>query len=447
MMNFSSTSQHFILVCIAICCIPFDLISQSHNPNSVSFAESSQIGLTEVNPPAAPFNAKLMVISGARLIDGTGREMIENSVVVIDGSRITEVGRKDEVKIPEDADHYDASDYTLLPGLIDAHFHNINNNGRLSLMLKNGTTTFRDPGHPFRFYQSLNFADQLLPRVFLTGAHLDGYPGVYKQQAALIQNADHAREKVYDHVRNGSSGIKIYFRLPLEYYDPIIQAARVNHIPVFAHLELVSALDAIRAGINGIEHVTSCGTALAEPDEAQKFRDTVYKNSSARSEWRYRLWSTIDLQSERVKQLIDAMVANNVYFSPTLTVFERRMGDKGVEEYQAQGFSNMLEFVKLAHEGGVNIVIGSHNSGPRALPGMAYQREMELFVEAGMTPMEVIQSSTLLNAHYLRTAGRIGSIEKGKLADLILIDGNPLEDISDMKKVSRVMLNGQWMTE
>ncbi len=107
----------------------------------------------------------------------------------------------------------------------------------------------------------------------------------------------------------------------------------------------------------------------------------------------------------------------------------------------------MLDFVGLAHKAGVNVVIGSHNSGSHALPGMAYQREMELFVEAGMTPMEVIQSSTMLNAHYFRSAGRIGSIEKGKLADLILIEGNPLENISDMKNVSRVMLNGTWITE
>ena len=107
----------------------------------------------------------------------------------------------------------------------------------------------------------------------------------------------------------------------------------------------------------------------------------------------------------------------------------------------------MLEFVGMAHKAGVKVVIGSHNSGTHALPGMAYQREMELFVEAGMTPMEVIQSSTLLNANYFRSARRIGSVEKGKLADLILVDGNPLENISNMKNVSRVMLNGQWVTE
>lgn len=404
-------------------------------------------GLTEVNPPHVPFNKKPIVISGALLIDGTAQEIIRNSVIVVDRNRIIEVGRKGGIEIPDDADYFDASGYTIMPGLIDAHFHIINNNERMNMMLKNGVTTFRDPGHPIRFYQSLNFADQPLPRVFVTGAHLDGYPGVYKNQAVLVQNGEHARKTVYKHLMQGSSGIKIYFRLPLEFYAPIIQAAHMNGIPVFAHLELVRADDAIIAGLDGIEHVTSCGTVLADPEEARRFQDIVWKNSDARREWRYRLWSTIDLSEQRVKDLIDLMVEKEVFFSPTLTTFERRAGDKGVEEYEVKGFENMLKFVGMAHKAGVKVVIGSHNSGSHALSGMAYQREMELFVEAGMKPMEVIYSSTLLNAQYFRSSGRIGSIEKGKLADLILVDGNPLEDISVMKNISRVMLNGMWVSE
>ncbi len=436
-----------LILVMAIATITLNI--QAQHP-MVNYSTNNQIqstDLTEINPPKVPFNKKPIVITGALLIDGTGGKVTENSVVIVDRNRIMAVGGKDEVVIPDDADHFDASGYTMLPGLIDAHFHSTNNNEQLQILLKNGTTSFRDPGHPFRFYQSLNFADKPLPRAFLTGAHLDGYPGVYKDQAAMIQNPNHAREVVGNHLRQGSSGIKIYFRLPLEFYDPIIQTAHRNHIPVFAHLELVRADDAILAGLDGIEHVTSCGTALADPAEVRIFQDTVWKNSNARREWRYRLWSTIDLREKRVKDLIDLMVAKGTFLSPTLTVFERRTGDKGVKDYEAKGFANMLEFVGMAHAAGVKIVIGSHNSGPYAQPGMAYQREMELFVEAGMTPMEVIQSSTLLNAHYFRSVGRIGSIEKGKLADLILIDGNPLQNISVMKNISHVMLNGGWVKE
>jgi len=401
--------------------------------------------LTEVNPPAAPFNAPVLAITGARLIDGTGGSVIENSVVLIEHNRIKATGRKGAVEIPDDAVVYDATSLTILPGFIDAHYHSVNNNEALHRILQNGTTAFRDPGHPFRFYQSLDFATEAMPRAFLTGAHLDGYPGVYKDQAVLVKNAGHAREIVEDHVRQGGSGIKIYFRLPLEYFEPVLQAASFYQVPVFAHLELVGADEAILAGLNGIEHVTSCGTALATPEEAAKFRDTVYKNSEARRDWRYRLWANLDLNSERAERLIDLMVSRHVFFTPTLAVFERQEGDENVKDYEVKAFRNMMTFVSMAHKAGVKIATSSHTSSRYSEPGWTYQREMELLAEAGMSPMEVIQASTMVNAHYFRSEARIGSIEPGKLADLILIKGNPLENISNVKNVSRVMLNGNWI--
>ena len=131
--------------------------------------------------------------------------------------------------------------------------------------------------------------------------------------------------------------------------------------------------------------------------------------------------------------------------SPTLATFEKQFGDDGVKEYEAKGFKNMLEFVGMAHKAGVKIVIGSHNSGRYVKPGLAYQREMELLIAAGMSPLEVISSSTIINAEYFRTEERLGSIEKGKLADLILVEGNPSKDIKSMYSIKKVMLNGEWV--
>lgn len=401
--------------------------------------------LIEVNPPDGPASGEMKAIVGARLIDGLGGTVVEDAVVVIEGNRILEAGPRGKVDIPEGAEITEGNGMSVLPGLVDAHLHSANDNRLINTFLKNGVTTMRDPGHPFRFYQSLHFATQKMPRVYLTGAHLDGYPGVYLQQANLIKSRDHIAEVMHDYVKQGGTGIKIYFRLPLKYFETVIQTADFYHIPVVAHLELVAADDAIKAGLKGVEHVTSFGTALADPEDAREFREAVDANNENRRDGRYQLWSKIDLSAERVKAVIELAARENVVICPTLATFERQGGDAGVPDYQAKGFENMLKFVGMAHKAGVKIVTGSHTSGKYAKSGWAYQREMELLVQAGLTPLEAISSSTIINAQYFRTDRRLGSIEPGKLADLVLVKGDPSVDISDMYDIEKVMLNGEWV--
>jgi imidazolonepropionase-like amidohydrolase len=415
------------------------------NQSALSQGFHSSPSLLEVNPPDGPSNDRVRAIVNVRLIDGLGGVPRENSSVLIKGNRIVEVGAGNQVNIPEGAEITDGTGMSLLPGLIDSHLHNVNNNKALHAILTNGVTTVRDPGHPFRFYQSLHFATAKMPRVYLTGAHLDGYPGVYLQQASLIRGTDHIKSLINEYVQQGGSGIKIYFRLPLKYYETVIKTADFYHIPVVAHLELVDADDAIMAGLRGIEHVTSFGTSLANPKDAREFRESVRENSSNRREGRYLLWSKIDLSSDRVKEVLEFAANNDVVLSPTLATFERQFGDEEVRDYQAKGFKNMLDFVGMAHKAGVTIVTGSHNTGKYVQPGLAYQREMELFVDAGMTPLEVISSSTIHNARYFRTQDRLGSIEVGKLADMVLVEGDPSKDIKAMYALKKIMLNGEWV--
>ncbi|EPR66259.1 amidohydrolase [Cyclobacterium qasimii M12-11B] len=401
--------------------------------------------LLEINPPDGPSNDKVNAIVGVRLIDGLGGSAVENATIVIQGNRIIEVGAKDQVKIPAGAAITDGKGMSLLPGLVDSHFHSANNNKQLSTLLKNGVTTMRDPGHPIRFYQAQHFATAKMPRVYVTGAHLDGYPGVYVQQAALIRDGDHIRSQIAEYVKNGSSGIKIYFRLPLKYIETVVKTADFYNIPVVAHLELVDADDAIMAGLRGIEHVTSFGTSIADPKDAEEFRKSVQEDSNNRRAGRYLLWSKIDLSTDRVKDVLEFAAKNDVVLSPTLATFEKQFGDSEVKDYEAEGFKNMHDFVGMAHKAGVKIVTGSHNSGKYVTPGLAYQREMELLVAAGLSPLDVISSSTIINAQYFRTQDRLGSIEKGKLADLILVEGNPSVDIKAMYSIKKVMLNGEWV--
>ena len=211
-----------------------------------------------------------------------------------------------------------------------------------------------------------------------------------------------------------------------------------------AHLEIVDARDAIRAGMDGIEHATSFGTALLPLREAEKYRQAVLADNNARREGRYQLWNAINLNTPQAASLFELIANRGVVVSPTLAVFERQRGDKDVTDVHVHGFKQMEAFVGLAHKAGASIVVGSHSDVPHAKKGWAYQRELELLVESGLTPMEAIVAGTMNNARYFRIADRLGSLEAGKVADLILVEGDPSQNISNMRRLKRVMLNGVW---
>jgi imidazolonepropionase-like amidohydrolase len=384
-----------------------------------------------------------IIIAGARLIDGRGGPPIEDSVVVIEGDRIVSAGAKRSVRPPA-GETFDASGLTLLPGLIDAHFHR----GRpelASMFLYNGVTSVRDPGAWNQSYDPVKALGRPIPRLFLTGPHLDTAPAAYPQNSVLVNDPEEARAVVHRFVDEGATALKVYFRLPLATIRAVCEAAHQRNVPVTAHLEIVRADDAVEAGLDGIEHVTSVGTTIAEPMEAERFRQAVTADNKARNEGRYQLWSKIDFESPRVTRLIDLLVRRGVFFSPNLAVFERRAGERGATEMHATACENMRRFTGMARKAGVRVVVGSHSNVPYAETGWAYHREMELMVESGMSPMEVLVGATLDNARFFRADARIGSIEPGKLADLILIEGDVLSDISSMRRIRRVMLNGKWI--
>jgi len=402
--------------------------------------------IREINKVARPEGGVTIAIIGATLIDGRGGAPINDSTVIVRGERIVAAGKRNSITVPNDAEVVDASGSALLPGFIDSHFHIDGDNALPGLFLTHGVTSVRDPGQWIEAYDGAQKSGGAIPRLFLAGPHLDTPPPAYPADSFIVRDAEETGLAVNRFIDQGASVIKVYFRLPLSLIKVTTETAHARGVPVTAHLEIVDAMDAIRAGVDGIEHVTSFGTALIPLREAEKYRQSVLADNSARRDGRYKMWSEIDPDSLRVKQALDLIVKRGVFISATLAVFERREGDRNATDAHVRGFKNMLKFVGMARRAGARLVVGSHSNVPHAEHGWAYHREIELFVESGMTPMEAIAAATMENARFFRIDDRLGSVEVGKLADLVLVGGDPLKEIGALRRIKRVMLNGKWVT-
>ena len=400
-------------------------------------------GLKEVNSPAQPTTDQMLAIVGATLIDGRGGLPVKDSVVVIRGAQIVSAGPSSTVSVPAGAAEFDATGRYLLPGYFDSHFHFGSNIGPEwpAMVLAGGVTSFRDPGRPLEVYSFLHETARTMPRGFLTGNHLDQSPPEYPHNAIVLNTPGEARSTVNRFVDAGASGIKVYYRLSLDLIRAACEAADRREVPVMAHLEVVRADAAIRAGVDGIEHVSSLTTTLASDESAEAYEELLKSRRANRLRGWYKLWNRFDFAANpRLEPLLELMLAEQTYFSPTLVPYEVQPEDRGATPERVAGFGKMVKFVGIAHRAGVPITVASHGKPPEA-----YWREMELLIEAGLRPMDVIVAATNNGAHFFGAQDRLGTIERGKLADLVLLDEDPIEDIRAVRSVDRVMLNGRWI--
>lgn len=423
--------------------------------------ESTAPGIASINN--VPIGDKVIAIQDVTLIDGTGRDPVSGAVVIIKNNIIDEIGTSETVSIPNDAEIISGQGLSLLPGFIDAHFH-LNNDQLPNLMLKRGTTSLRDPGAWIESYHGVMESDLTAPRLFLTGPHLDQPPPAYPKNSYLVRDLVEARYAVNKFADQGASAIKVYFRLPPLIIEEICKTADQRGIPVVAHLEITRATDAIVAGVDGIEHITSFGSDLLPVFEAEQYIQSVVADNSARRMGRYEVWNAIDLSNERVDSLLRFLKLKGTVVSPTLGAFEHQYRTETLASEQAftlggstttndkidsikvNAFENMMAFVGRINQAGIPVVVGSHSWVPyQREVGWAFQREMELLAASGLTNMEVIQAATIENARFLRIQDRLGTIEVGKQADLLLLEGDPSKDLQAIHKVNRVMLNGKWV--
>lgn len=398
---------------------------------------------------AAPTLAQThILLDGGRLIDGTGRSPVDGVQILISGNRIARIGPRGSFEVPAGAQRIDTAGKTLLPGFVDLHFHIADDPSLVPLFLANGVTSARDPGawmelfEPVKRWQSDNNIPG--PRLFLCGPHLDGPNPAYPTDSVVILSPEEARRWVRREVQRGATAIKVYFRLPLESIRAAADEAHRLRVTVTAHLEIIDVRDAVEAGIDGVEHITSLGLALIPPMEAEQYRQQVLADNNARREGRYRMWASIDPRSQQAAELARFLAGRKVFVDPNLAVFERRADatdeNSAVKVLATQ---HMKEYVGVLHRAGVPIVAGSHSNVDYAPRGFAFHRELETLVEAGLTPMEGLVAATRTGARFLAREDEVGTVEEGKLADVVVLDKDPLADIQNTRSVSLVIVDGR----
>jgi imidazolonepropionase-like amidohydrolase len=419
-------------------------------------AAAAMDGLEDLQSRAAadPGQGKVVVIAGATLISATGQPAAPDSVVVIERGRITAAGRRSTVTIPPGAVVIDAAGKTVLPGLWDmhAHFEQVEWG---PIYLAAGVTTVRDCGNELDFITAVrdmtNSGRGSGPRLLLAGI-IDG-----ESASALgtvrADSAEEARKAVARYKAAGFQQIKIYSSVNPDIVPIITAEAHRLGMTVTGHVPTgMDARKGVEAGMDQINHIEYVATAI-QP-----------RKSTSRGESP----PPIDPSTPEAAEVIQFLKNHGTVIDPTLVIYEIEahprdtpvssfepginkvapellgpLENTGVPAARAHAagayFNSLVSLVGALHRAGVPIVAGTDQT----VPGHSLHREIELYVRAGFTPMEAIQAATIVPARAMKLDGESGTLEVGKRADLIIVDGNPLDDIRNIRKVRTVIANGR----
>jgi imidazolonepropionase-like amidohydrolase len=386
--------------------------------------------------------------------------------VLIEGNRIREIARQGELAPPSGARVLSGTGKYLIPGLIDSHVH-YRYPWLHRLYLANGVTTVRDMGgqveRVLTLRQELNLGNILGPRMAVSGMAIN--PG-----SARAMGVDSAREMARKLVEAGVDGIKITGYTSRE-LEEVVEVAHAAGLIVYGHTgpkvdgRAPGALAAVQGGLDGVEHgygilEDSMGQPVEVPSDFDpSIRDHLFRY------WYGRMHRNFD--TDKAETLIQSMVQADVYFAPTLVNINRNArtlaeleanplleyileGDPNTlasfgEEERREWSSTMVrmkEVTRRFQQAGGLLIAGTDSANGATLPGWSLHWEMELFVEAGISPMEALQAATVNNARVLRMDRELGTVEVGKYADLVILDDDPLEDIRNTQKIHRVIKDG-----
>jgi imidazolonepropionase-like amidohydrolase len=374
------------------------------------------------------------VIEGATVIDGTGAKPLVDAVVVVRDGKILAVGPHG-TPIPGGAARIDGHGKTVLPGLWEMHAHFMQMEWGPTYLAA-GVTTARDLGNEFEFITTMRDTlakDQALgPQLLLAGL-VDG-SGATTFGTNWADTPEQGRTMVAKYHAAGFQQMKIYDYIKPEVLRAIAEEAHKQGMSVTGHVPRgMTAMQAVEAGMDQINHLGTVSQAVRmDGDKAiQFFKDhkTVVDPTMA---WTELLGRPMNFD----------MASFEPGFAKAPYALSNLIGTAGtpaaVAEQSAR-FHDSLDVILKLHKGGVTLVAGTD----KAIPGHSLHRELELYVEAGLTPMEVIQLATLGAARVMGQEAQVGSVEAGKRADLILVDGNPLRDFSALRRVTSVIANGR----
>lgn len=392
---------------------------------------------------------RAVVFNHATIIDVAGGVSKSEMTVVISGHRIAAVGRSGKVKIPPAAEIIDASGKFLIPGLWEMHAHlgdeDFDKNFSLRLFIASGVTGIRlmdgDPAY-FGWRREAEKGDWPAPRM-LIASRVIGFGDLSNPSAA------NSREEVRRAKQAGADFIKVHDNLSRESYFALMDEAGRLNLPVAGHVpNSITASEASAAGQKSVEHFTGLDEATSDPQKAETLIAVFKKNHT----W---FCPTLIMRSNYASLDMPKLAEDwrLKYVKPSWTTRWLKMTAEAVktppEEWSERQATIRREkmLVGKMQRAQIGILAGTDVTNPFVIPGFSLHDELALLVEAGLTPAEALRAATINPAKFFDKTDSLGAIEKGKLADLVLLEENPLRDISNTKKIVAVIADGRYFSK
>jgi imidazolonepropionase-like amidohydrolase len=422
-----------------------------------------------------------LVFTHVTVIDTATGALQPDTFVIVTGDRIEQVGTKHHVKVPKDGKIIDATGKFMIPGLWDMHVHSFFDDraesGRditLPLFIANGITGVRDMGSNLdpvlQARKDIEEKRLLGPRMIVSGPMLDGPKSTYKSAIAIATPQD-GRRAVDMLKSRGVDFIKIQSYVPRDAYFAIVDECKKQNIGFVGHVpDSIRGSEASNAGQKSLEHLIGIfeGSSTVEddlltgPKSPGRFLDTYDATKEAaiiRLLAKNHTWQCPTLYWERGQWLVDVIDPNkdpDLKYAPvswrekawpkaTKSIIKEMDTDPlSVRERFVQ---HELDIVKRLNQAGVPFLAGTDcPAGVDVLPGFSLHLELQRFIAAGFTPLEALQTATLRPAQFLDKLNDYGKVEMGKVADLVLLDANPLDDIRNTQKIAAVVAAGRYFS-